>query len=228
MRTFVPADLPRADRYKLLIGAITPRPIALVSTCDEQGRANVAPYSFFNGIGSEPMSVLFCPASLDVGDKDTLRNCLPQDQGGLGEFVVNFAVEGYARAVAAAGEVLPYGESEFEACGFTPAPCQVVKPPRVAQSPISFECKTTHVIRLNPEQPRGPNVVIGEVVYVWAREDIVNERFHVDPERLRTIGRMGGKAYCRTRERFELEPKLSTLAALAPFAEDVGPDGTKG
>src|SRR5690606_27017995 len=112
-------------------------------------------------------------------------------------------------------------------CGFTPAPSQVVRPPRDAQSPMSFECKTTHVIRLNPREPRGPTAVIGEVVYVRARDGAVNERFHVDPDRSRTIGRMGGKGYCRTRERFALEPKLATLTAPAPFTEDVGPEKMK-
>lgn len=228
VRTFIPNELERKNRYKLLIGAITPRPIALVSTCDSAGTTNLAPYSFFNGVGSEPMSLLFCPSSLENADKDTLRNCLPVEEGGTGEFVVNVAVEEYARAMAATAESLPFGVSEFDACGFTPAPSRIVRPPRVLQSPIAFECRTTHVIRLTPGEPRGHNIVVGEVVCIWADNDVVNERFHVDPEKLRTVGRMGGKAYCRTRERFELEPNLTSLALKPPFEEDVGPGAPSG
>lgn len=223
MRTFIPNELDRKDRYKLLIGAINPRPIAFISTVDRQGRANLAPFSFFNGVGSAPMSLLFCPSSLESRDKDTLRNCLPEAEGGLGEFVVNLAVESYARAMAACAESLPPEQSEFDACGFTKAACHVVRAPRVAQSPMAFECKTTHVIRLTPGEPRGSNVVIGEVVYIWARDDVLNERFHVDPDKLRTVGRMGGKTYCSTRHRFNLEPSLASLSLPPPFPEDVGP-----
>ncbi len=225
MKTFDPADLTRTDRYKLLIGAITPRPIALVSTCSREGVSNLAPYSFFTGVGSDPMSLLFCPASLDAGDKDTLRNCLPEDEGGTGEFVVNLSIEKYARAMAASGEPLPPDESEIDACGFTVAACRIVRPPRLAESPVAFECKTRQVLRLNPTAPRGPNVVIGEVVCVWVDDHVINDRFHLDPEQLGTIGRMGGLSYCRTRERFELRPSLDALNSPPPFPEDTGPNG---
>jgi flavin reductase (DIM6/NTAB) family NADH-FMN oxidoreductase RutF len=198
-----PLSLAPADRYKLLIGCIVPRPIAFVSTVSPDGRLNLAPFSFFNGIGSDPMSLLFCPANkTDGSKKDSLRNAeLPAD-GGLGEFVVNVATEGYAKLVAAAAEPLEYGDSEFELTGLTPAPSVRVRPPRVLESPVSFECRTRQVIRLNPGVPAGGNVVIGEVVYVHLAEGLVNERFHVDPDRLAAIGRMGGIGYCRTRDRF--------------------------
>ena len=223
MKTFDPQRLARSERYKLLIGAVTPRPIALVSTRSTSGASNVAPYSFFTAVGSDPMSLLFCPASLDEGDKDTLRNCLPESEGGTGEFVVNLAVEKYARAVAASAEPLPYGQSEFAACGFTEGASKVVQAPRVAESPISFECRTQQVLRLNPGAPRGPNVVVGEVVCVWVDENAVNERFHVDPDLLSTIGRMGGLSYCRTRERFNMKPELATVDSAPAFPEDCGP-----
>src|SRR4051812_13402193 len=102
-----PAALSPSDRYKLLIGAIVPRPIAVVSTISPDGRPNLAPFSFFNGIGSNPMTLLFCPVNaLDGGEKDTLRNCKPVAEGGMGEFVVNAAVEAYERQVAACAEPL--------------------------------------------------------------------------------------------------------------------------
>jgi flavin reductase (DIM6/NTAB) family NADH-FMN oxidoreductase RutF len=200
-----PNELPARDRYKLLIGCIVPRPIAFVSTISPDGRLNLAPFSFFNGAGSNPMTVLFCPANRpDGGEKDTLRNCKPVEEGGTGEFVVNAAVEAYKRQVAAASEPIPYGESEFELVGLTPAPSRVVRPPRVAESPVAFECRTVQVVRTNPGAPGGGNVVIGRVVHVVVRDDLVNERLHVDPARLQAIGRMGGIGYTTTRDRFEM------------------------
>lgn len=205
---FDPARLAQADRYKLLIGAIVPRPIAFVSTISPDGRLNLAPFSFFAGVASEPMSVLFCPANRpDGGEKDTLRNALPPEEGGVGEFVVNTASESYERLMAACAEPLPYGESEFDFAGLSPVPSSVVRPPRVGEAPLSFECRTMQVIRLAPGVPGGGNIVIGRVVHVHAREGVVNERFHTDPVALRAIGRMGGIGYSRTADpvhRFEM------------------------
>ncbi|MGE3109151.1 MAG: flavin reductase family protein [Phycisphaerales bacterium] len=200
-----PRELAQQDRYKLLIGGIVPRPIAFVSTIaprqagSQAGAHNLAPFSFFAGVGSEPMSLLFCPANKpDGSEKDSLRNARPCSEGGTGEFVVNIACEPYERRVAGAAEPLDYGDSEFSLVGLTPAPSRVVAPPRVAESPICFECRTRQVIRLAPGVPGGGNIVIGEVVHVHVADDIINDRFHIDPERLRAIGRMGGIGYCRT------------------------------
>lgn len=207
-----PAAIPQPERYKLLIGCVVPRPIAFVSTLSPDGRLNLAPFSFFNGVGSNPMTVVFCPANRpDGSEKDTLRNCKPVAEGGTGEFVVNVAVEAYERAVAAAAEPLPYGESEFELVGLTPAPSVKVRPPRVAESPVCFECQTTQIVRTNPGAPGGGNAVFGRVVHVYLRDDLVNARLHVDPDRLAAIGRMGGLGYTRTRDRFEMPMGLEAL-----------------
>jgi flavin reductase (DIM6/NTAB) family NADH-FMN oxidoreductase RutF len=183
-----------------------PRPIAFVSTISADGTTlNLAPFSFFNGVGSNPMTLLFCPANkADGTEKDTLRNCKPRDEGGTGQFVVNAATETIAREVAAASENLPYGESEFELTGLTPAPSVKVKPPRVLQSPLAFECETVQVVRTNPGAAAGGNIVVGSVVHVFVRDDLINERFHIDQGRLQAVGRMGGLGYTRTRDRFEL------------------------
>jgi len=200
-----PAQLAPADRYKLLIGGIVPRPIAFVSSQSPDGRMNLAPFSFYSGVGSDPMTLLFCPANKSDGtDKDTMRNVLPPEEGGLGEFVVSVASESFERQMAATAEPLAYGQSEFELAGLTPAPSVKVRPPRVAESPLSFECVTMQVVRLNPGVPAGGNVVIGRVVHVHAAEGVIDERYRVDPVRLAAIGRMGGLDYCRTRERFEM------------------------
>lgn len=199
-----PATLALAERYKLLIGAIVPRPIAFVSTVGPDGRANLAPFSFFTAIASHPMTLLFCPANKPDGtEKDTLRNASPAPTG-TGQFVVNIVSEAFERRMAACAEELPFGESEFALSGLSPGPSRVITPPRVAESPISFECETLSITRLAPGEPAGGNIVIGRVVWVHASEGLLNERMHVDPERLGAIGRMGGLMYCRTHDRFEM------------------------
>ncbi len=209
-----PGDLTPSQRYKLMIGCIVPRPIAFVSTISPQGRPNLAPFSFFNGVSSSPMTLLFCPGNRpDTGEeKDTLRNCKPRGEGGVGQFVVNAATEAYRRRVAGAAEPLDYGESEFELVGLTPAPSRVVTPPRVAESPFAFECETVQVVRTNPGHPGGGNVVIGRVVHVYVRDDVIDERDRIDPDVLQSVGRMGGLGYCTTRDRFEMPMGRDALA----------------
>jgi flavin reductase (DIM6/NTAB) family NADH-FMN oxidoreductase RutF len=207
---FDPSVLSQADRYKLMIGGIVPRPIAWVSTVSPAGRVNLAPFSFFCGVGSDPMTMLFCPANKpDGSDKDSLRNASPAGEGGTGEFVVNIVGDALAKAMAYTATPLPHGESEFDMAevkglGVTPAPARRVRPPRVAESPISYECVTLQVIRTNPGVPAGGNIVLGQVVHIHAADGLVNERFHVDAARLDAVGRMGGLSYCRTRDRFDL------------------------
>jgi flavin reductase (DIM6/NTAB) family NADH-FMN oxidoreductase RutF len=209
-----PESLAIADRYKLLIGCIVPRPIAFVSTISTDGKLNLAPFSFFNGVGANPMTIVFCPANRpDGSEKDTLRNCKPRAEGGTGEFVVNAATEDYAREMAACAEPLPFGESEFELTGMETAPSARVRAPRVARAPWSFECETIQVVRLNPRAPAGGNLVIGRVVHMHIDDDLVNERWYVDAGKLRAIGRMGGLGYTRTRDRFEMPMGRSVLHA---------------
>lgn len=214
---FDPAALAPADRYKLLIGAIVPRPIAWVSTISPAGDINFAPFSFFCGVGSDPMTLLFCPANKPDGtEKDSLRNAKPVAEGGVGEFVVNIVSEELALAMAACAEPLPYGENELDmlkslGVQLHTALSTAVRPPRLAESPLSFECRTTQVIRTNPGKPAGGNIVIGQVLHVHARDGLINERFHVDPDQLLAIGRMGGLGYCFTRERFEMPMGKSAL-----------------
>jgi len=212
-----PADIEVAERYKLLIGTVVPRPIAWVSTVSADGRANLAPFSFFNGVGSNPMSVLFCPANDPEGnEKDTLRNAKPTNEGGTGEFVVNIADEPLIRQVAASAEVLPYGESEFDLVGVTRAPSVSVTPPRVGECPVAFECQTVQVIRTNGREPLGGNIVIGRVTHVFVRDDLLDGRYRTDQEKLSAVGRMGGLRYCFTREQFELPPNRSALDVPGP------------
>ncbi len=213
-----PDKLSISERYKLLIGCIVPRPIAVVSTIDHDGTTNLAPFSFFNGVGSNPMTLLFCPSNApDGSEKDTLHNCKPAAEGGRGEFVINVATEDYAARVAACAEAVPPEVSEFDLSGLNEAPSTIVAPPRVAESPVSFECRTMQVIRTNPGEAGGGNVVIGRVVHVHLRDDIVDARLRTDAKALAAIGRMGGMSYCFTRDRFDLPVGVSAL--------DIQPDG---
>lgn len=212
-----PAALSIPDRYKLLIGGIVPRPIAVVSTIDAHGRHNVAPFSFFAGVGSNPLTLLFCPANKPDGtEKDTLLNCKPVAEGGRAEFVVNIMSAAHINRAIAAAEDLPYGESEFPLVGLTPAACKRVASPRIAEAAVSYECRTLQVIRTNPGAPAGGNIVIGEVLHVWTRDGVANERLHLDPGAIDAVGRMGGLGYCTTRERFDVPMGRPALAARVP------------
>ena len=201
-----PSRLSPSDRYRLLIGAVVPRPIAVVGTRSACGRhLNLAPFSFFNACGSEPMTLMFCPANRDDGsEKDTLRNCLPAADGGSGEFTVSVATEAIIRQVVAAAEELPPESSEFALSGLTPAAGTCVQAPRVSESPIAFECRTRHVMRLAAGVPAGANIVIGDVVHVHVADGVVDARGKIDPAALRAVGRMGSMSYARTRDIIEI------------------------
>jgi flavin reductase (DIM6/NTAB) family NADH-FMN oxidoreductase RutF len=200
-----PATLTADERYRLLTGAVVPRPIAFVSTLSVDGVANLAPYSFFTGAGAAPLSLVFCPTTRDDGsDKDTLRNLLTPAEGGRGEFVVNTSSVAHAKEINAAAASLPADESEFGLTGLTPAPSRVVASPRVAEAALSFECRTLQVVRLAPGVPASGVVVIGEVVHVWAREGVVDERYRVSLSSLDPLGRLAGGAFVGVPEPFQL------------------------
>ncbi len=214
-----PADLSLENRYKLLIGMVVPRPIAFVSTISPEGRPNLAPFSFFNGVSSAPLILAFAPANKPDGtEKDTLRNAKPASEGGTGECVIHLVSESFATKMAACAEPLAYGESEFALSGLSMTPSRMVRPPRVAEALVAFECRTRSVLRFAPGAPSGGNLVLAEVVHIHAAEGLVNERYHVDAERLAAIGRMGGPTYCRTRERFDIPMGREALRVADPLA----------
>jgi flavin reductase (DIM6/NTAB) family NADH-FMN oxidoreductase RutF len=203
MVSFDPARHPQRQVYKLMTGIIVPRPVALVSTIDPDGIANLAPFSFFAGVGSAPPTVLFCPALRPDADgqggqrKDTLRNV-----EATREFVVNVVSQAISmQANATAAEVAPEVD-EFKLSGLTPLPSEVVKPPRVAESPAQMECRLMQVIYTG-DKPASGVIVLGEVVRFHVREDLVDD-FRVDPEGLDAVGRMAGNTWVRTRDRIEL------------------------
>jgi flavin reductase (DIM6/NTAB) family NADH-FMN oxidoreductase RutF len=199
-----PAELSESRRYGLLIGSIVPRPIAVVGTASPAGAVNLAPFSFFTGISAEPFLVAFCPSNReDGGEKDTLANAKPVIEGGVGCFSISIATESNVRRVVACSERLAPGESEFALAGLTPLACERIAAPRLAESPISFECETHEVRRFAPGVPDGGNLVIGRVVLVHV-DDAVLDGKRIDPARLAAVGRMGGSTYVRTGDRFDL------------------------
>ncbi len=187
--------------YKLVIGCVVPRPIAVVSTVSPEGVPNVAPFSYFTVASHTPLSLAFTVGGPkgDGSMKDTLRNARFVADGGLGEFVVNVADETYAAGMAMSGESIAYGESEFDHAGLTPAPSRVVRPPRVGEASVAFECRTTHTIPIG-----AATLVIGEVHHIYVRDGLVDGRMRVDADKLAAIGRMAGNDYVRTRDRFEV------------------------
>lgn len=200
------ASMPIGLRYNLLLGAVVPRPIAVVGTMNAAGQHNLAPFSFFNAVSSEPMVLMFCPVSRgDGGENDSLRNAKPVQEGGSGCFSVSLATEENIAKVVKCAADLAHGESEFDYAGLTPRMCARIRAPYMAESPVHFECETIEVKRFAPGVPFGGNMVLGRVVHARIDDALVHPRMHVDPVQLRAVGRMGGQWYARTGDRFELE-----------------------
>lgn len=189
--------------YKLMTGIIVPRPVALVSTVDTAGNANLAPFSFFAGVGSAPPTVLFCPALRAGGTgqagehKDTLRNV-----ESTREFVINVVSEAISDQANAASAEVPPEVDEFELSALTPIASEVVRAPRVAESPAQMECRLLQVIYTG-DKPASGVIVLGEVVRFHVRKDLIDD-FRVDPAGLDAVGRMSGNTWVRTRDRIEL------------------------
>jgi len=205
MRSFDPQQESVQNIYKLMIGAIVPRPIAFVSSLDVRGVRNLAPFSFFNGVSADPPVVLFC-ASVRREDpqrglgphKDTLLNVIDTR-----EFVINVVTESIAEKMNLTSAQVPPDVDEFELSGLTPLPSELVKPPRVAESPVQMECRLRQIVEIS-EKLHGSTIVLGDVLRFHVREDVV-ENFRIDADKLAAIGRMGGPTYVRTRDRFDLE-----------------------
>jgi flavin reductase (DIM6/NTAB) family NADH-FMN oxidoreductase RutF len=188
------------DVYRLLIGIVTPRPIAWVTSIDPEGRVNLAPFSFYNAFSANPPVVVFSPTLRRDGTrKDTLRNV-----EATREFVLNAAVEALAEQVNLSSKDLPYGQSEVEYTGLTLRPSLKVKPPCIAESPVNMECKLIQIVPLG-SGPIAGNLVIGEVVMMHVDDEVLDAKGAIDPRKLKTIARLGGDYYCRTSDLFEMK-----------------------
>ena len=197
-----PSAYEPADSYKLMIGAIVPRPIGFISTVSTDGTHNLAPFSFFTAICSDPPMVCFASGARHP-PKDTLANARA-----TGEFVVNIVTEEIAEQMNLCAADYPTGVDEFAVSRLTPAPSDLVKPPCVLESPVNMECKVIQIVDVST-RPSGGSLVIGEVLRFHVDSSVVTN-LRIDPEKLRAIGRMGGSGYTRTRDRFEMaRPRIA-------------------
>lgn len=195
-----PETLGARDLYEWMTTTILPRPIAWVSTVSPEGRTNLAPFSFFQGVCARPPTLLFCPVNDRHGKpKDTLRNV-----ESTGEFVVNLVPFALVEAMNATAASLPYGESEFERFHVRPAASLRVRPPRVADAPVAFECRLDRVIRLG-EGPIAGHVVLGRIVHLHVQDAVLAPDGKPDAAKLDLVGRAGRNDYVRLGELFRLE-----------------------
>lgn len=195
-----PNDLPHTSVYKILIGTVLPRPIGWISSLSPAGQPNLAPYSFFNAVCPKPPTVLFCPnvRGSDGAQKDTLRNVRA-----TGEFVVNIVSEPLAHAMNLTSVELPTDQDEFSFAGLSTLPSVVVKPPRVADCLIHFECRVMQIIDIS-DQPGGGSVVLGEVLHMHIDDRVLIGTDKIDLHALQPVGRLAGAAYTRVTDIFEL------------------------
>jgi len=205
-----PSELSHSELYSLILGSVAPRPIAWVSTLSGAGQPNLAPFSFFNCVCAEPPLLAFAPglrspkqAGAVRGEaKDTLRN-IRQTK----EFVVNVVTYDLAEAMNKTSGEYDASVNEFELAQVAPATSQVVKVPRVAASPVSFECKLYQILDFS-ESPDSGSLVIGQIVSIHV-DDAHMKQGRLDRNSLDLIGRMGGMQYTRTIQRFEMvRPKV--------------------
>lgn len=192
--------LPPRETYPWMLSAIAPRPIAWVSTMGADGRTNLAPFSFFQGVCARPPTLLFSVANDRHGNrKGTLRNV-----EAVPEFVVNIVPYALRDEMNNTSAALPHGESEFERFGIAAVPSERVKPPRVAAAPVAFECRVDRIVRIG-EGPLAGNIVIGRILCLHVAESVLGPDGGIDPGKLDAIGRMGGDYYTRTTELFPIK-----------------------
>lgn len=194
--------------HQLLLGGIGPRPIAFVSSIDENGVNNLAPFSFFNAFSANPPIVVFSPArnGRTSETKDTHENVKK-----IPEVVINVVTYDIVEQVVLASSPYPAGVDEFIEAGFTPLNSDLVRPKRVKESPVQYECKVLEIKELGTGGASG-NLVICEVVKIHVREDLLDTNGQIDQKKINLVSRMGGSWYCHSNEEsmFEAERPLTT------------------
>lgn len=205
-----PSDLSHSELYSIVLNSVAPRPIAWVSTISASGDLNLAPFSFFNAVCVDPPLLAFAPglrqpkhAKGGHGEaKDTLRNVRETR-----EFVVNIVTYELAEAMNLTSGEYDSSVDEFELAKLTPQPSKMVRPPRVAESPVSFECRLHQILDFS-SRPTSSSLVIGQVVSIHINDAHLSDG-KLDRNSLDLIGRMGGLQYARTTQRFEMvRPKV--------------------
>ncbi|MBU1283020.1 MAG: flavin reductase family protein [Gammaproteobacteria bacterium] len=187
------------ERYRWLASTITPRPIAWVSSQSAAGVSNLAPFSFFQVISDDPPTLMVnVNHRADGGLKDTLLNVQAS-----GELVIQLVSYAQAEAMNASAAVLPYGISEFEQCGIASLPSQRVLPPRVADAAVAFECRVAQIQAYPADKPNC-HLIFAEVLLAHIDDAVLTEQGRIDAHKLDLVGRLGGMAYSRTRDTFEM------------------------
>jgi len=208
MLTLDPKTLPIQKLHQYLLGAVGPRPIAFASTVDEKGNTNLAPFSFFNVFSANPPIMIFSPARSGRTNetKDTYNNVKINP-----EVVINVVNYDIVHQMSLASSPYAPGVSEFEKAGFTAIPSDLIRPMRVAESPVQFECKVNEVVELGAEGGAG-NLIICEVVKIHIHEAVLDENGMIDQHKIDLVSRMGGNWYCRADENsmFEITKPITT------------------
>lgn len=196
-RVFRLGDTGTRDAYKLLSGLVVPRPIGWIGTRRENGTFNLAPFSFFNVVSTNPPTVIFSGGRHSDRPKDSVTLAEL-----AGEFTVNIVSESVAEAMSITSGSFTADDDEFEIAGLTPVVGEVVNAPMVEESPANLECRVVEIIDLGHLPTT--RVVVGEVVVIHVRDEVLDGT-RVDSDALAAIGRMAGNTYIHTRDRFELE-----------------------
>jgi flavin reductase (DIM6/NTAB) family NADH-FMN oxidoreductase RutF len=193
MLTLKTSDLSPLELQNYLHYAIAPRPICLASTVDEKGNVNLSPFSFFNLFSTNPPICVFSPARRvrDNTTKHTLENI-----HAVPECVINIVNYDIVQQVSLSSVEYPAGVDEFIKSGLTPLPSELVKPPRVAESPVQFECVVKEVISLG-DGPGAGNLVLAEIKLIHINEDVLDDTGKIDQEKIDLVARLGGDWYCR-------------------------------
>ena len=197
---FDPTEKPFSEIHKLMIGSIVPRPIALVSTTSKDGNNNVAPFSYFNGVCSNPPTIMFAPArrGWDGHEKDTLIN-IRNNQ----EFVINIVSESFAEKMVKCSTDFDPDIDEFQVSGLTPESSSKVSPPKVKESKINLECKLNQIVEIGDGTAGSGFVVLGTIVLFHIDDDIYEDG-HILLDKLEPLGRLAGNWYTRPTDNLKI------------------------
>ena len=197
---FDPLEIEQKAIYKLLTGAVIPRPIGWISSVSPSGVPNLAPFSFFNAIGDDPPHVMFSTVRSNNTNKDTLNNVLETK-----EFVVNMVTEDTVECMNRTAEIVAPEVNEFELAGLTPIASVKVKPARVKESPITMECELVHHYTLENHKYGGATIIIGKIVMFHIDESVLLEDHKINLETYKPVARLAGSNYAKLGEIFSIK-----------------------
>lgn len=197
---FDPNELDYSAVYKLLTGSVIPRPIGWISTISEDGINNLAPFSYFNAVGDDPPHVMFSTGRGNNTNKDSLNNVLATKQ-----FVVNMVTEDLVEQMNITAQSVPSHIDEFELAGVTPIKSKKIKPMRVKESPISFECELVHHYFLEDHKHGGACVIIGRIVMMHFDDTVLSDNYKINLENYKPVSRLAGSNYAKIGELFAVK-----------------------